>query len=255
MALNPYNMNTILNIVKKKPGEIKLKKSESWKMFDSISPTYDFLNHLLSLGCDIGWRKKIAQNFADKKKPVILDLATGTADVLLMILQVNPDIEAAYGIDLADRMLDLGRRKIEKRGLQQKITLRHGDCEAIPFERHSFDAITIAFGIRNLESPEKALEEMYRVLKKKGETIILEFSIPKNFIFRALHLFYLRRIVPLIGWLFSGHYQAYHYLNETIESFPYGDKFCKLLHKAGFKNVNAQPLMLGIATIYKAEKE
>lgn len=258
------------------PNEhLVLSKSDSWRMFDAISPRYDFLNHLLSLGLDVSWRRQLARFLPagtgrdpfdlaqDASKSVLskvealslLDVATGTADVLLTLVKGNPHIEEAVGIDLAEKMLSIGREKIARASLADKITLSHGDANHIPFEADRFDVVTIAFGIRNVEDHNRVLREMHRVLKKEGRALVLEFSLPGNAALRALHLFYLRTLVPLIGGIFSGHYRAYRYLNQTIETFPYGDDFCALMEFCGFKNVKAAPLMGGIATIYVGEKQ
>lgn len=225
-------------------------------MFDAISPRYDLLNRLLSLGLDIFWRRQLVRFL-----PVgagcdlsLLDLATGTADVPLTLVRQSKNIEHAVGIDLADKMLAIGREKITLANLADKITLSHGDANHIPFEDNVFDAVTIAFGIRNVEDHNQVLREMRRVLKPRGRAIILEFSLPENKALRATHLFYLRVVVPAIGGLVSGHGEAYRYLNQTIETFPYGDDFCALMELCGFKKVKAHPLMGGIATIYEGEK-
>lgn len=233
---------------------LTINKSDSWKMFDEISPRYDFLNHLLSFGLDIHWRNNLIRYLPRRNSLKILDLATGTADVLLSLCKNNPNILSGVGVDLADKMLELGRAKIHEVKLDQKITLKHGDAHELPFPNESFDAVTIAFGIRNMEDPAKVMREMYRVLKNSGRAIILEFSLPKNNIIKNGHLFYLRHIVPNIGGFVSGHKEAYRYLNQTIESFPYGKEFCQLLEAVGFKNPQAHPLMAGIASIYVGEK-
>ncbi|MCA9406535.1 MAG: ubiquinone/menaquinone biosynthesis methyltransferase, partial [Candidatus Omnitrophica bacterium] len=181
------------------------------------------------------------------------DAATGTADVLLSLIK-DDRVAKGQGIDMAARMLDIGRAKIQKRGLSHKITLTHADANKIPFENNHFDVATISFGIRNMEDPTAVLQELCRTLKPEGRALILEFSMPKNPILRAGHLFYLRTIVPLIGYIFSGHYKAYKYLNQTIEDFPYGDDFCRLMTTAGFHNVKANPLLWGVATIYQGDK-
>ncbi len=231
-----------------------LSKSNSWRMFDDISPKYDFLNHFLSFGLHVGWRRQLAKYLSAKPRQKVLDLATGTADVLLSLFKNNPNVRSGCGVDMADKMMDIGRQKIARQGLEAHITLHHGDANQIPFNEHTFDAATIAFGIRNMESPKQVLKEMHRVLNKQGRTLILEFSIPRNVIIRSIHLFYIRHLIPLIGALFSGHYQAYRYLNQTIETFPYGDDFCALMMEAGFENVEAHPLMFGVATIYCGDK-
>ena len=231
-----------------------ISKSTSWQMFDDISPRYDFLNHLLSFGLDIRWRRRLARFLKSRPGQNVLDLATGTADVLISLFKNNPHVQKASGIDLAEKMLAIGRPKIIREGLQERAILKHGDAHNIPFDSLTFDAVTIAFGIRNMENPEQVLKEMRRVLKKGGRALVLEFSLPQNVFIRWVHLAYLRHIVPLIGAAFSGHYRAYKYLNQTIESFPYGTAFCALMAKAGFQHVQACPLMSGIATIYQGDK-
>ncbi len=231
-----------------------LQKINSWQMFDEIAPRYDFLNHLLSFGLDIHWRRELRRFLLPRQDQKILDLATGTAEVLIELCQNNFDIESACGIDLAQKMLDLGREKISQKGLTNIITLQHGDAKQIPFEENTFDHVSIAFGIRNVDDPSQVLNEMQRVLNPGGRALILEFSLPQNKLIRFVHLFYLRTIVPILGAIFSGHYQAYRYLNQTIETFPYGQPFCALMTKAKFQNVKANALLFGVATIYQGEK-
>ena len=223
-------------------------------MFDSISPRYDFLNHLLSFGLDVLWRKQLAKFVPHKPGQIVLDLATGTADILMSLFKHSPDVQSGYGIDLADKMLDKGRGKIARAGLEPHVLLEHGDAHQIPFNDNTFDCVTIAFGIRNMENPQQVLSEMRRVLCSGGRAIILEFSLPTNTVIRATHLFYLRHAVPVIGAVFSGHDSAYRYLNRTIETFPYGDEFRAVMSKAGFQNVTANPLFFGVATIYVGDK-
>ncbi len=228
-------------------------------MFDAISPRYDLLNRLLSFGLDVYWRRQLARFLPENVAGTacgmsLLDLATGTADVLLTLLKNNPRIRAGFGIDLADKMLDIGRRKVAREGFEGRISLQHGDARQIPYNDKTFDVVTMAFGIRNVEEPAVVLREMRRVLKPGGRALILEFSLPHNRILRAAHLFYLRSVVPAIGGLVSGHSEAYRYLNQTIERFPCGAAFCAIMQDAGFQNVNAHPLMGGIATIYVGEK-
>jgi len=231
-----------------------LAKSNSWKMFDAIAPRYDLLNHLLSFGLDIIWRKELARFLTDRKGQKVLDLATGTADVLLALFKNTSKVQSAFGIDLADKMLEVGRKKIQREKLEYCITLEHGDARQIPFDENTFDAATIAFGIRNMDDHIRVLKQMHRVLNKGGRALVLEFSLPENKILRNLHLFYLRNVVPFVGAVFAGHYKAYRYLNQTIETFPYGDDFCALMTQAGFQNVKANPLLFGIATIYQGDK-
>ena len=231
-----------------------LPKNESWKMFNAISRRYDLLNRILSLGQDVSWRRKLVKHVPQRAGVKVLDLATGTADVAITLAQQCPQIQTAVGIDMAANMLAIGRQKIERLRLTSKITLQEADVQALPFVDDSFDVLTIAFGIRNIPDLRLALLEMYRVVRPGGRVLILEFSMPKNFLLRAGHVLYLRWAVPSIGFLLSGHYRAYKYLNQTVEQFPYGDRFCKILKQMGFKNIQAHPLMGGVATIYVGDK-
>ena len=229
-------------------------KTESWKIFNLISGRYDFLNRLLSFGMDIQWRRALLKFIPTETTIHMLDLATGTADVLITAVEERPNIYSAIGLDMADEMLKIGRDKVEKKGLSKKIILQHGDAQELPFGDNAFDILTISFGIRNIPDLRKVMMEMYRVTKPRGKTLILEFSIPENIFLRLGYIIYLRLCVPILGFLFSGNYRAYKYLNQTIEQFPYGDRFCKILKQMGFKNVEAHPLLGGVATIYAAEK-
>jgi len=231
-----------------------LSKDQSWQMFNAISSRYDFLNHLLSFGLDIVWRKKLTQFAPVRPQLKLLDLATGTADIILSFFKHDKNIVSAVGIDLAEKMLQLGQAKIEEAQLSDKVKLQIGNAANLQFPSESFDLITMSFGIRNTTSTAQVFNEIYRVLNKEGRVLILEFSMPRNLIFRGMHLFYLRYFVPAIGFIFSGHYKAYKYLNQTIETFPYGQEFCQLIEKAGFKNVSAHELLFGVATIYQGDK-
>ena len=229
-------------------------KSDSWRMFDEISSRYDLLNRLLSFGLDVFWRRQLLRFLPAQHNQKLLDLATGTADVPLTLVRRNKNIEYAVGIDLADKMLAVGRAKVTRAKLEDKILLTHGDASHIAFNADVFNVVTMAFGIRNVEDPLQVLREMHRVLKPQDRALILEFSLPENKALRAAHLFYLRTVVPIVGGLISGHGEAYRYLNQTIERFPRGAAFCAIMADAGFHNVTAHPLLGGIATIYVGEK-
>ncbi len=229
-------------------------KAESWKMFNRISRRYDFLNRFLSFGLDVFWRKSIARYLPQTPDLKILDLATGTGDVLIYLLKKAQNIKSAVGIDMAQEMLKIGKAKIEKFGLADKARLEEGDINQIPFGENQFDAITIAFGIRNVEEPSRVLTGMFRTLKKGGRALILEFSLPQNAFIRAVYLVYLRHIMPVLGALISGDFKAYSYLNKTVEAFPNSDVFCRLMRDAGFSNVKANPATFGVGTIYQGDK-
>ena len=223
-------------------------------MFDAIAGRYDFLNRLLSLGQDARWRARLKDLLPGGERLDILDLATGTADVLIALAKDEPRINRGVGIDLSGKMLSIGRRKIEAVGLSTRLMIEQGDAQALPFCDGTFDCVTISFGIRNMPDLRLALLEMYRVTKKGGRVLILELSKPAHPLLLAGHLFYLNVIVPVVGFVFSGNFKAYQYLNQTVRSFPYGEQFCRILKQFGFHNIHAYPLMGGVATIYAADK-
>ena len=229
-------------------------KRTSWQMFDRIAATYDPVNRLLSFGLDRKWREKVNSLLPKKSDIRLLDLATGTADQILMLCKINSNIGPSIGMDLSEGMLEKGREKVRQQGRDQQIELRTGDAVELPLDDESFDAITMSFGIRNVPDVPAALREMVRVLRPGAKSLILEFSLPKNPLIRAGHLFYLRYVLPAVGGIISGDYQAYKYLNTSIEAFPYGDDFCSLLTDSGFKQVKHHPVTFGIATVYEATK-
>ena len=228
-------------------------KNNSWKMFDRIAHRYDLLNRLLSFGQDIRWRRMVGICLPEQENIEILDLATGTGDLLISLQQNYKKVKSGVGLDMAGKMLAIAEKKIIERKLTSTLSVVRGDACAIPFDACSFDAITIAFGIRNVIDVPLSLREMYRVLRNSGRALILEFSLPKNRMFRQIYLFYFRYILPFLGRIISGDNYAYRYLNQTVESFPYGQEFCVLMKDAGFSKVTAYPLSFGIATIYLGE--
>lgn len=229
------------------------KKKQVGSMFDRIAPYYDFLNRFLSLGIDVAWRRQAIRQLAGHPVSALLDVATGTADVALEAArQLRP--QRIVGLDLSNEMLEIGRAKIGRRQLDGLITLAQGDSENMPFEDNTFDAVTVAFGVRNFENLEKGLEEMRRVLKTGGKVVILEFSKPRAFPFKQLYNFYFRHILPMIGRLTSKDPKAYRYLYESVQAFPDGQDFLKILDKTGYKSNRCIPLTLGICSIYTAEK-
>jgi demethylmenaquinone methyltransferase/2-methoxy-6-polyprenyl-1,4-benzoquinol methylase len=231
-----------------------IPKNDSPKMFDQIAKRYDLVNRLLSFGQDVFWRQEMKRHLPSKESFDLLDIATGTGDVVLALVKDNPKVHTAYGVDLSEGMLEIGKFKVKAQAQQARITLEKADAQALPFLEGTFDAVTIAFGIRNIPDLRLALLEMYRVLKKDGRVLILEFSLPQNPIVRVGHWIYLNVFVPLIGLIFSGHTSAYRYLAQTIESFPYGDRFCKILRQMGFTNIQSKTFMGGAATLYWADK-
>ena len=229
------------------------KKVRVEAMFNDIALKYDFLNHFLSLGIDIQWRKKVRKLLAPHQPKNILDVATGTADLALELSKLNP--EKIIGIDIASNMLEIGKDKVKARKLDNVIELRLGDSENLAFEDNTFDAVTVAFGVRNFENLQKGLHEMNRVLKPGGITTILEFSKPKKFPFKQVYNFYFSYILPGFGKMVSKSKEAYTYLPESVGSFPEDAAFIKELEKATYVDVSQKRLTMGIATLYKAYKK
>lgn len=229
------------------------KKQQVAEMFNNISHRYDFLNHFLSLGIDILWRKKavrLIKPFAPKN---MLDIATGTGDFAIECLSLNPD--KIIGIDISDGMLDVGRQKLKKKAINHKIELQHGDSEKINFADHSFDAITVAFGVRNFEHLELGLREMHRVLKPGGVAAILEFSKPSIFPLKQLYNFYFLKVLPSLGKKISNDAAAYTYLPKSVQAFPDGQKMAAIIKTCGFNEVKIYTLTGGIASIYLSVKK
>lgn len=228
------------------------KKEQVAEMFNNISGKYDFLNHFLSLGIDILWRKKAIKLLKKDQPKLILDIATGTGDFAIEALALNPD--KVVGVDISEGMLEMGRKKMKKKGLDDKIELQLGDSEGLLFEDNKFDAIIVSFGVRNFENLEKGLSDMLRVLKKGGKVVILEFSRPAKFPFKQIYNFYFRSILPKIGKLVSKDSAAYTYLPESVNAFPDGRNFLDVLEKVGFKNTECKPLTFGVSSIYTGIK-
>lgn len=228
------------------------KKTQVAQMFNSIAGKYDFLNHFLSAGIDIYWRKKAIGLLQKSAPKQILDIATGTGDFAIEALKVNPD--KITGIDISEGMLGVGREKLQKKGLTSKIELLSGDSENLQFGADSFDAVTAAFGVRNFENLEKGLSEMNRVLKPGGRVVILEFSKPTAFPMKQGYNFYFKNILPVFGKLISKDQSAYTYLPESVQAFPDGKAFLAILEKVGFKEAQWQSLTFGICSIYTGIK-
>lgn len=221
-------------------------------MFDNIAPKYDFLNHFLSLGIDNLWRKKAIRILSRYKYDLLLDVATGTGDFAIAASKLKPS--KIVGFDLSEQMINVGKVKVQKLGLDGIIEFQKGDSEAMPFTDQQFDAITVAFGVRNFENLENGLKEFVRVLKPGGVAVILEFSKPKYFPMKQLYLLYFFTILPLVGRMVSKDRSAYSYLPESVMAFPDDQKFLDILKKVGFASYSQRRLTFGIATIYIAQK-
>jgi demethylmenaquinone methyltransferase / 2-methoxy-6-polyprenyl-1,4-benzoquinol methylase len=223
-------------------------RQDAWKMFDLISPTYDKINRILSLGMDQKWRRRVIEKLPPRKELEILDIATGTGEQISAMLDSHASIRSVVGVDLSSEMMEIAKQKIGA-----KVQFLRADAQELPFEENTFDAATFSFGIRNVVNPLRSLESIYRVLKPEGRCLILEFSLP-SLPFRPFYLFYLRYLLPRIGGFLSKEPAAYKYLNQTIETFPYGESFCSLMADAGFKNVTQTKMALGGVSLYCGEK-
>lgn len=231
----------------------KSKKEQIAEMFNNISPTYDLLNRLLSLGIDVQWRKKALTMLKNTHPQKVLDVATGTAD-LAILAQKMLKPQQVIGVDIAEAMLSIAKRKIQKLGLASYISLQIADSEKLPFAESSFDLVTVAFGVRNFANLEQGLAEIYRVTQPQGSIMILEFSKPSVFPIKQIYHFYAKTFLPLIGKLISKDKAAYSYLPESVEAFPEGKTFTNILEKIGFKDVSCRPLSFGICSVYLGKK-
>ena len=229
------------------------KKAQVSEMFDRIAPRYDFMNRFLSLGIDKTWRKKAIKYFKKDKPQLLLDVATGTGDMAIMAAKIiHP--EKIIGIDISERMLQVGREKIGKQQLPTKIELHSGDGETINFAPDTFDGVMVAFGVRNFENLEKGLQEILRVMKPGAQLVVLEFSKPRIPGIKALYNFYMGVLAPQMAKWFNQNKKAYQYLNESAKAFPDRQLFVDILNKTGFSNTYYQSLSLGICCIYSARK-
>ena len=228
------------------------KKIQVTQMFDGISKRYDILNRIITFGIDVLWRKKVVKLLKKEKYNSLLDIATGTGDLVIELAKL--DIDKIIGLDISPGMLEIGRRKVEKKQLDDRINMILGDSEALNFDNQTFDAVTIAFGVRNFENLDLGLQEIYRVLKTNGTIVILETAVPKNRFLRRLYSFYTQTIMPSIGKIFSKDRSAYQYLSDSAAIFPCGEAFNNILRKNGFIQVEDFPQTLGVSSIYFGKK-
>jgi demethylmenaquinone methyltransferase/2-methoxy-6-polyprenyl-1,4-benzoquinol methylase len=231
----------------------KSKKEQVANMFNTISPQYDFLNHLLSGGIDIIWRKKAIKLLQNKGIKTMLDIATGTGDFAIEALKINP--EKIVGVDISEGMLSFGQEKIKKMGLEKTIQLQKGDSEKLPFSDNSFDAVIVSFGVRNFENLQKGLTDMFRVTKPGGYCLILEFSNPRKFPMKQLYTFYSKYCLPFLGKMISKDPSAYTYLPESVKAFPDGPDFIQIFKSVGYSETNWIPMTGGICSIYIGQKQ
>ncbi|MCB0495784.1 MAG: bifunctional demethylmenaquinone methyltransferase/2-methoxy-6-polyprenyl-1,4-benzoquinol methylase UbiE [Cyclobacteriaceae bacterium] len=228
------------------------KKEQVADMFNNISPKYDLLNHVLSMGIDILWRKKAVRMLKPFSPKIILDIASGTGDFAIETVRLKPD--KIFGVDISEGMLEVGRKKMKAKKLDHIIEMQLGDSENLHFEDNYFDAVTVAFGVRNYENLKLGLSEMLRVMKPGGHVVIIEFSHPTRFPVKQLYNFYSRAILPKIGKMISKDKAAYEYLPESVSAFPYGQQFIDIMNEVGFTETKAIPLTLGISSIYWGSK-
>ncbi len=241
-----------MNNIKPKGNNQETKKQQVEEMFDNISSSYDKANRFISLGMDRRWKKRLIKMLGKKNPQNILDLATGTADLPIMMHQSS--LKNITGVDLSAGMLEIGKLRLEKLGLANTIILQQGDSENLPFEENNFDAITVSYGLRNYENLEKGLTETHRVLKNNGTFLILETSVPQSFPFKQGYTFFTKIIMPFLGKIFSGNKNAYDYLSESAMQFPCGKEMADILKKVGFSDIEVLPQFFGAATIYLCKK-
>ncbi|MFA5292078.1 MAG: bifunctional demethylmenaquinone methyltransferase/2-methoxy-6-polyprenyl-1,4-benzoquinol methylase UbiE [Phycisphaerae bacterium] len=229
-------------------------RTDIHKLFDRIACRYDIFNRISSFGMDTFWRRRLAKSLRGGKGLNILDAATGTGDLLLSLFDLGCDISSAVGIDTSGKMLTIAARKTARRNLAGKITLKQADAVDLPFTDSQFGAVTCAFGVRNFTDSAEGLKQMHRVLKPAGKLLILEFSIPSNRVIKMFYLVYLRFIIPVLGKIITGDFNAYRYLSKTIQTFPSGEDFCRQMQKAGFADVREIPMTFGVVTLYSGVK-
>ena len=238
--------------IKPNQNNPEAKKKQVTHMFDGISKSYDLLNRIITLGVDIIWRKRVVKLIEKVDHESILDIATGTGDLVLELSKL--ETEKIIGLDISPGMLEIGKEKVLARKLGDRIDMQLGDSEALHFEDNSFAAVTVAFGVRNFENLDKGLSEIFRILKSNGTLVVLETAVPVNLILNRFYMFYTQNIMPFVGKLFSKDRSAYEYLSDSAAAFPHGEVFNNILRKNGFIEVEDLPQTLGIASIYFAKK-
>ncbi|MDA9851091.1 bifunctional demethylmenaquinone methyltransferase/2-methoxy-6-polyprenyl-1,4-benzoquinol methylase UbiE [Flavobacteriaceae bacterium] len=238
--------------VKPNPNNPETKKKQVTKMFNGISRSYDTLNRIITLGVDVLWRKRVVREIQKHKHDVLLDIATGTGDLVIALSKLKT--KKIIGLDISPGMLEIGKQKVKAVGLDQRIDMQLGDSEALAYDDNTFDGVTIAFGVRNFEHLDLGLQEICRVLKPKGTLVILETAVPQNPILKSLYSFYTQKVMPFIGKMFSKNRTAYQYLSDSAAAFPCGKAFHNILKKNGFISIEDFPQTLGVASIYVGKK-
>ncbi len=238
--------------VKPNPNNPETKKKQVTQMFNGISRSYDTLNRIITLGVDVLWRKRVVREIQKHKHDVLLDIATGTGDLVLALSKLKT--KKIIGLDISPGMLEIGKQKVKAVGLDQRIDMQLGDSEALAYDDNTFDGVTIAFGVRNFEHLDLGLQEICRVLKPQGTLVILETAVPQNPILKSLYSFYTQKVMPFIGKMFSKNRTAYQYLSDSAAAFPCGKAFHNILKKNGFISIEDFPQTLGVASIYVGKK-
>ncbi|MDA7777969.1 bifunctional demethylmenaquinone methyltransferase/2-methoxy-6-polyprenyl-1,4-benzoquinol methylase UbiE [Flavobacteriaceae bacterium] len=238
--------------IKPNQNQPETKKIQVTHMFDGISKSYDILNRIITLGIDVIWRKRVVKLLEKEQHASLLDIATGTGDLVIELAKLNAD--KIIGLDISPGMLEIGRQKVKKKQLDDRIDMQLGDSEALHFDDHSFDGVTIAFGVRNFENLDLGLQEIFRVLKPNGTLVVLETAVPKNPFLKGFYSLYTQKIMPFIGKLFSKDRSAYQYLSDSAAIFPCGEAFNNILRKNGFIQVEDFPQTLGVSSIYFGKK-
>ena len=238
--------------IKPNQNHPETKKKQVTHMFDGISASYDILNRIITLGIDVLWRKRVVNLLRKEHPKSLLDIATGTGDLVIELAQL--DAKKIIGLDISPGMLEIGKQKVKKKQLDNRIDMQLGDSEALNFDKHTFDAVTIAFGVRNFENLDLGLKEIFRVLKPNGTIVVLETAVPKNPILKGFYSFYTQKIMPLVGKMFSKDRSAYQYLSDSAAIFPCGEAFNNILRKNGFIQVEDFPQTLGVSSIYFGKK-
>ncbi len=238
--------------VKPNPNNPETKKKQVTQMFNGISRSYDTLNRIITLGVDVLWRKRVVREIQKHKHDVLLDIATGTGDLVIALSKLKT--KKIIGLDISPGMLEIGKQKVKAVGLDQRIDMQLGDSEALAYDDNTFDGVTIAFGVRNFEHLDLGLQEICRVLKPQGTLVILETAVPQNPILKSLYSFYTQKVMPFIGKMFSKNRTAYQYLSDSAAAFPCGKAFHNILKKNGFISIEDFPQTLGVASIYVGKK-